>query len=98
MTLCQSEEYFQRIAEEKLLTLLAECYLAIPDNRIVLECIEKFIHPKLKVNGFISQKNRFLFKSLKEEVALIFAQKGFITEEAPWFERLKGESELNVYL
>lgn len=46
MTLSQSEEYFERVVEEKLLTHVGECYSYVPETHIVLECLAKFIHPK----------------------------------------------------
>ena len=101
MTLSKSEEYFHRIADEKLVTHIAECYFAVPQCLVVLECLQKFIHPKIRRNGPLSHKNQSVFKTLKEEASAIFVAKKFITEESLLSRKWKtrgDQSQLDIYL
>lgn len=65
MTLAHSENFFLRIEEEKILTVIAEAFEPTEKKTIVLECLEMFLHPTmpsiLESNSQLGKK----FKSMK---------------------------------
>ena len=67
-----------------MVTILAECYFDIPEKKLVLECIEKFIHPmchsKAERVGVLTHKTMHTFRLLREEVATVMFAKGYISE------------------
>ena len=83
VTLSNSEEYFERLAEEKLLSVVAEHYTPAPESAIVLELLEKFIHPKYERTSALNHRLRALFRGFKEEVAPILLKNGLINAESP---------------
>jgi hypothetical protein len=78
VTLSNSEEYFQRLAEEKLISVVAECYTPAPESAIILEVLEKFIHPRYERSSGLNHRLRALFRGFKEEVAPILLKNGLI--------------------
>ena len=46
ITFNNSEDYFHRLAEEKLLTIVAQLYNPSLDSIIVLKVLEIFMHPR----------------------------------------------------
>lgn len=80
-----------------MLSVLSERYSAAPEDAIILECLEKFIHPKLERNAPISHKTKNLFKSLKEEVAVVLLKKGIIGEESPATRKWLKQNDLEIY-
>lgn len=63
------------------MTQIAETYFCIPETHTVLECLKAFLHPSIPREGLISHKIKAVLQLLKEEVATVFAAKGFIKEE-----------------
>lgn len=47
LTLAKSGPFIKRIEEEKTLVTVAQCF-SEENAKIVLECLEKFIHPSLQ--------------------------------------------------
>ena len=74
---------------------IAESYS--PENaKIVLECIEKFIHPNFKGNTQGIHHLNESFRSFKEQTAKGLLGKGFISQESP-LSLYKDKSTLESY-
>ena len=80
LTLNNSQDYFTRLAEERLLSIVAELYNPTPESAIVLEVLQKFLHPRYERSCPLTHTVKCLFRSLKEEVAPILLRKGLIGE------------------
>lgn len=97
LTLSNSHDYFLRIAEEKLLTLVAELYSPAPESAIVLELLQKFIHPRYERTCLLTHAIKGVFRGFKEEVAGVLLRRGLMGEESPVGRAWRAPQDLEVY-
>jgi hypothetical protein len=98
LTLPNSEDYFSRLAEEKLLTVIAEYYSPTPESTIVLELLQKFLHPTYERSCALTHKIKAIFRAFKEEVAPVLLRKGLIGQESPLSRKWKNPvQDMEVY-
>lgn len=97
LTLFNSQAYFQRIAEEKLLSVVADLYSPSPESAIVLEALQKFLHPRFERTSQLTHATKALFRGFKEEVAPILLKRGLIGEQSPVGRPWKNPAHLDIY-
>lgn len=79
------------------MTRVAECYFAIPETHTVLECLQKFLHPRIERSGHLSHKTKAVFTQLKEEAAAVLLAKDFIKDEPLTKRKWNRSTELEHY-
>lgn len=90
-TLNNSFDYFERMAEDKLLSKIAKIYRKEEKYSTVLQLLKTIIHPVQDVqsmtghnpNQIMNSKLERTFLSLKEEVAEALIKTNFISELSP---------------
>mgnify|MGYP000996668946 CR=1 FL=1 len=96
-TLSNSQDYFARLAEEKILSTVAEYYSPAPESAIVLELLQKFLHPRFERTSPLTHATKALFRGFKEEVAPVLLRRGLIGEESPVGRPWKSPAHLDTY-
>jgi hypothetical protein len=79
LTLNNSEEFFVKVEQQKILAAIAHAYEPTPSRRIVLECIEKFIRSnQCPITLTKNQKPlKKVFESLKAQAANTLLERYF---------------------